>query len=200
MKKLLTASVAAIALLVSACAAPTTTSGTSGTTPSSGAATVTVPPVSVSSIQPISAEAASDIQTLAGGLPTVLTALQNTGKLTTAQAAQVQKDVTLAQSSAQALAGEPTISSNSSVLTQFEGAVQDALAVANTVAPGNTYVQAATVLAPLVGVVINTVVTQVQAATSTPAVTTASVAAAPLPAQSMSADAARLILKAAAAQ
>ncbi|HLX18480.1 MAG TPA: hypothetical protein VKS24_25105 [Bradyrhizobium sp.] len=161
-RKLLAASVAGFVLL-SGCSSGTTTQ-----------------PVTVSTI---TTQAAQDVQTLAIGLPAIVSALQTAGVSSTALA-QVQTDLSKVQAAATALAGMPAIPSNATALQTFEVALNDALSVANAVLPGNQYVVAASLLAPLVEGGINLVASQLPAA----------------PAPAMTPDQARAILRSVAAR
>lgn len=155
MRKILLAGVATLPLLLGACNTPTPATSTS-------TSSATNPTQVVNTVQTIGAQAAQDIQTLSAGMPAILSALRGVGTVTAAQVGQVSADVAKAQSAAQTLAGMPSVPVNDTTLQTFEAAVNDALAVANVALPGNPYVMAASVIAPLVGVVVNTVATQVQ--------------------------------------
>jgi hypothetical protein len=112
----------------------------------------------------VSAQAQTDIQTLAASLPAMFTALQATGTMTTAQAAQFQSDVSTAQSAAGTLASMSSIPTNSSTLSQFFGILNDALAVATVVAPANPIVLAASVIVPIAETGVTLVASQMAAA------------------------------------
>jgi hypothetical protein len=123
MRKLLFAGAAALPLLLVGCSSTSSVS---------------------TQVHVISAQAASDIQTLAAGLPAVLTVLQTAGVSATTLAA-VQQDVTLAQQAAAQIAAGGT-----SALGQFEGGVNAILSVASSIAPTNPIIVAAGVLVPVI--------------------------------------------------
>lgn len=142
MRKLLLCGAAALPLLVGACSSTTTTTATGTTT--------STPSVNLTQI-------ATDAQTLAGAMPSLVAGLTQANLLSSTQVSSINSYLATINAAAAALAAAPPIVSSDSNLQQIETAVTDLLAVANSVAGSQSLpaavqqgITAANILLPVV--------------------------------------------------